>query len=560
MENRHLRTGSPTRERDVVARRLTWMAIAVGAVILVLGMVEEPYHIDELRQVQSYSRSVGGLIDASFAQEQPPLDPFIGKVVQHLVGTGHVQQRLHPTLLGILSLALLALLMWRAGLRMAVPAAVLIYSIVPVVVSVTAYARQYALPVFLALLFLNGADWWLRARSRLGLTVAWLAALALPLSRAVDPMIFLVGVAGTLVVWGLRDGTASWPGSVIFVQTVVMGSLVVVGIPVSLRLRDEASEFIAPATGLGDRLYRVATDLPSTLVDNNWVGVLALIVLGFALASRRVRRFAAGEWWLWPLIAIPIGFAGAFFLLARVDQPFFWRYAYSWWLPFAVICGVLLEGALEAAEGRSIQSIAAIVAVSGLTIALLVALVDDLRSDAWIDYEPLAGLIEEELASGDVVYFDNVVEIGRYRAGFADYGRFAPPERMIWATAPIIHDPDGTPTGTPFAVALYGNDVDVAGWQRIEASTAMNLYVPQSSVSGRLDAGETLIAFGRAFEPEKGAMLRLAGASLLASIGEPEKACREAETLMEEVPEHRDDIVEALEGSPLAGAIGTCAP
>lgn len=553
-----------TTARTAAGRRvllLTVAAIVVGSVILVIGMLEEPYHIDELRQVRSYSRPMSVLIELSYGQEQPPLDPILGKVVQRVLGQGHVQQRLHPTILGMGVLALLAMLLWRTGLRIGTPSAVLVYSIVPVVVGVTAYARQYALPIFLSLTFLLAAERWLRARSRLALVVVVVVALSLPLARSVEPLIFLAAAATALILWRITGRTVGWAAPVWPVAGSAIAGLVVVGLPVLARFRAEASEFISLADGLMERTSRLVTDLPVALAESASVWPVAAAVLILASATPAVRRFLATEWWIWPLIAIPFGFAGAFFLLANTDQPFFLRYTYSWWLPFAVLVGVAVESAVTTLREhrRDLLASATVGSVAILVVILAVALGRDLTRDDWVDYEPLGTLIEQELAPEVVVYFDNLVPLGNYRAGYAGYGRFTAPDRATPSAPAVVRNPTVARPDAGFVVAISGPPLDVPGWTRIPASTAMNLYLPHEPIAGPEDAGHSLILFGRAAHPSTGAMLRLAGASLLFAAGDLDTACTEVADIGLQDAALQEQVAELIRGRPLADAVEICA-
>jgi len=533
-------------------------AILVGSVILVLGMIEEPYHIDELRQVRAYPRPVAQVIDLSFGQEQPPLDSLIGKAVYEIVGQGHIRQRLHPTILGMVSLGLFAWLLWRAGLRWAVPVAVLVYSIVPIVVSMTAYARQYSLPVFLWLVFLNGAELWLRRRSWLGFGAAMGAAVLLPLSRSIDPVIFLVAAAAALVGWRVTGRLGSVAGSPLPLIGVTLASVAVVGIPVVLRIRSEAAEFIAPAAGLGERMTRLVTDLPAALAESSTAWPVATAVVVLAIASPRVRRFAAEAWWFWPLVLVPVGFASAFFLLANTGQPFFHRYTYSWWIPFAILSGLIIEEAVDtASEGTAGLRYLVGAAAVGLTALFLAgALARDLTSDDWTDYEPLGALITSELERDVAVYFDNLRPLGLYRPGYAGYGRFT--KHQVPLTLSVIRDPFTVDADAPFVVALNGPALDVPGWEPVYASPNMYLYLPDTIPSGHLAAAATLLEFGRALDADTGGTLRLAGASLLLAAGQPETACDEVELLLSEDLSLTETVDRVIAGHPLADAVEVC--
>jgi hypothetical protein len=544
----------PVRQRRILL--LVGLTLLLGAGALVLGMIEEPYHIDELRQVRSYDPSWRGVAGEALRQQQPPLDPLIGSVIQKVFGQGHVIQRLHPTILGLGSLVLLSMLLWRSGLRVGVPVAVLLYGIAPIVVSVTAYARPYALPIFLSLAFLVGGDLWLREGRRWGAVAAGAAAVLLPLSRAVEPVIFLLVAIAALYLSARRNDR--WRRSPWVLLIVAGASVILIALPLCLRLRSELAEFTADSsTSLVDRVGRIVEELAHRLDEAFIVGGLALALLALAFLSPGLNRFLRSEWWAWPLIAVPVGFTVAFFLLARSDQPYYPRYGYSWWLPFAIVIGVLADRLFRDRSTLAVDAATAFLMVL-FTAAVANALVEDLTTNAWVDYEPLGEEIEARLDLTTVVLFDDAVVFGAYRAGYAGYERFTAEARLIRTAPQIVINPQRVPDDRPFVVVINGPPVDVPGWARVEASNRMNLYLPEDPGSGRSRAAATLSAFGTALGPGAGSMLRLAAASLLIQIGDLEQACAEVDETVEGVPGLAESVRARHPSTELVQALSSC--
>ena len=82
----------------------------------------------------------------------------------------------------------------------------------PVIVAVTAYARPYALPLFLSLLFLVMVDIWLTSRSRWAAVGLALTALLLPLSRSIEPLLVLAATMAVLVLVMVLRRAERWLG------------------------------------------------------------------------------------------------------------------------------------------------------------------------------------------------------------------------------------------------------------------------------------------------------------------------------------------------------------
>ena len=194
---RAMRRGARSAWKDPL-RPTRRLAVITGAVLLLVALVEVPYHIDELRQVSSYRQSLVQVMRESSHQQQPPLDAWIGSIAQKLLGQGDIRQRLPSVVWGIGTLVLLSHLLTGFGLRWGAPLAVLIFATSPLMVTVTAYARPYALPTFLMLAWIVSVRAFIERGSSASALTMTAIAICLPASRAVVPLVFLLATTVTL--------------------------------------------------------------------------------------------------------------------------------------------------------------------------------------------------------------------------------------------------------------------------------------------------------------------------------------------------------------------------
>jgi hypothetical protein len=517
-------------------------AIAVAAFVLWREAETEPYHIDELRQVRPYAGAFRLLLDASFSQEQPPLDVLVGARFQQVVGVGDVLQRGHSMLAGVVALVCLAVLLWRRRVRFGIPITVLVLAFSPVFISFTAYARPYALPLALMLGYLLAVDTWLdRGRVWSGVAVVAIAGL-LPLSRVFEPPAFLVLVSATVLVAWRRN--PDWARRVWLPVAAAAAALVLVEIPVYLQLQRRLTAYQGEdAVSLGEQWRRIVDDSLPRLAEVfvNWWMALVLVVA--ALAVAQVRRRLASLWWFWPLALTPAAFFVAFHLRTQPGQPFYDRYGYFWLPPFAIVLGLLAEQVV--AMIRSRPSARPIVPAGAVLAVLLVvygaqlvaATVDDLRTTTQDDYRSLGVEIERRFPESTSIVFDSVgVPLGSYRPGYAGYGRYTSPTRRVYSAEALLRWPERARGVEQYAIATNGPVVEVDGWQPVPTSATMTLYLPNEQRSGVPELAADLVRFGEALDASVGATLRLAGAQLLFELGEVDEGCMIVGRLLEEDP------------------------
>ncbi len=83
---------------DRLEKLLYAVGIALGGVLAVLTALNQPYNQNEWAQIQPYDSWDPAVVTGG--TRQPPLDPLLGALVQHLTGVGQLQQRIVPIVCG----------------------------------------------------------------------------------------------------------------------------------------------------------------------------------------------------------------------------------------------------------------------------------------------------------------------------------------------------------------------------------------------------------------------------------------------------------------------------
>ncbi len=347
-------------------------AVLFGAVLIVTAAINQPFNQNELKQMGPYDSN--SLSEIASGTRQPPLDPWLGALVQHLLGEGQLRQRLVPVLAGIGTLALMAMLVRRLGLGMPGALGIWVMATAPLMVRYSAYTRPYALPLFLSMLYVYAAQRWLDDRSKSWLAVAAVAAVALPLTRVPEPTVFLLASAVTIAALAVLRHLP-WPqaGPLIAIPT---AALLLVGYPMYRSLASEANSLWDPSpSGFIQRfdggVREVLTGFLPLLASRFPWWPLTLLVLVAAVAIPHSRRQLREWWFAWPLFAAPVAFALAFYFLnphADNGKPYNARYAIFFVPGFALMVMALAS----AVAARGVLSQRMRIGVGALLAAALV--------------------------------------------------------------------------------------------------------------------------------------------------------------------------------------------
>jgi hypothetical protein len=493
--------------------------------VLVVTAAGEPYHIDELRQTRSYSEPFDIVVKRSFEQEQPPLDPVINALAQRLIGVGDVKQRLLSIAFGVGSLILVAAIAFQAGMSgWGAATAVAVTVFTPALTDVTAYARPYALPLFLMLLFAWSITAWLRNGSWRSFAAAASAALLLPLSRTAEPAILLGVAAFTLVIIAFRVRSHVPRGRAVMALGLVCVSLVVVAVPVLARLRTDVGQFTELSSSPTDRASRLLEELPAVVTSAfpQWFLVIGLILIALSLESgRAIIRHHVG---LWLLIGTAIGFAVAFFLFTPAQQSFYERYTFTWVVPAAFFVGLAVTAAMRDARIRLLSWVVSLTASAVLIWGAWGTLIDVTRAER-ADWRRTSELLVDDLPRDTALIFDAVTSLDGYRTPFAGYPRYTGVDHPIPLTLQLIRDPSRAQPGANTAVVLLTEHrFDVPNWVQVGIDRFFTVYLPEAPHSGLEGLARSAEEVGGAMDPDLGAVLLLTAASLWQEYGNEQRA------------------------------------
>ena len=390
-------------------------AIVLGAVLIVVTAMRQPFSYDELTQINVYGSNSISVITG--ATRQPPIDPLLGALFQHIFGEGHLRQRLVPVLSGIGSLTMLAVLLRHLGLRFAGAFIVLLAATSPLVLRYSAYTRPYALPFFLMLLATYAAQRWLDDRHRGWLITAGVAAFVLPLVRVPEPTIFLLSTAAVLA-WFSYRGTLAWSRTKPLI-VIDLAALLTMGLMQFFSLSSSAGGFFDPSpSGVVDRfptgLHELATSFVGVLGSAFpwWPLTLLAVIAALAIRPARERLFGWALWWPW--LAAPLAFALAYHFVnpfSFFGLPYRARAA-SFFVPTFLVLLAALAAAIERNEvtGRVKTAVAALLAA--VFIGQLPAAADVVVNDAAPDFEVISDVLKTHVPADAIVLYDRPTPVG----------------------------------------------------------------------------------------------------------------------------------------------------
>lgn len=525
-------------------RSIGWYALllvitALGGFMLLVEAANEPLHMDELRQVQAYGSSFADLVRASFRQTQPPLDALLNAALQRVVGVGDVRQRLLSVFFGTANIALIGLLARRAGLGVGALVATAYAALSPVLVSVSAYARPYALPLFLILSFVLVLSNWLQSGGRRWFVGSLSLAFLLPLSRTTEPMIVLAVTSLVLLVfaWRIWDSQAARRAR----QAVVLawGALAVPGtLTVVFVRKGGVGSFSAQSIDLS-RLSRLVTDVPAVIADQFPAWPLLLVAVLVVSANRPIRAVIARRWWWWTLLLLPFGFMVAFLLLSRPGIEFFDRYLFSLVPATALIVGATAEVASGRGRRSAILRWSAGIIVIGVLSAGSFSTYRQVVTATNPDFEAAARGIRTGLPRGATIVIETPGPPEVYRHPFWGDQRYLDPAWRVVRTPKLVNFPNVVGRDARFAVLLWGSAPEVDGWWRVRVDPTFHLYLPKDELPrGPQEAAEACERFADELGYVDGSSMYLAAASLYREAGATDRA----EEIVRELIAHLDGV------------------
>lgn len=502
-------------------------AVALGAALTVITAINQPYNQNEWAQIATYD-SWDPRVVAS-GTRQPPLDPLLGALLQHLLGVGQLQQRLVPVLCGVGSMLLMVGLLRRLRLGHAGVLALFFMASAPLFLRYSAYSRPYALPVFLLLLAAYAGTRWLDEGRRRWLVTAVAAAFLLPLSRVPEPVAFLLTSALVLGIMGwrasdLRRRTWSLAGGFLV-------ALVTVGAITTLALSHEPTSTGQPLIDLDPvhALHRLPPGLHQLRVFVAplyadwfpWWPLTALVVL-VAVLLPLARRTLLRTWYWLPLVGGPLAFLVAYHsintfpLVVREYRP---RFAY-FWMPSLTVLVAVAAHAVGQARLRHARWVGL-----GLVGALLVSQLPTtwkvLTTNHAADVGQAATVIQEVVPDAGVVIYDGPSPIGFWRQPFFGTPRYFAGDHARVVNAWSIaggKEEVAEADGPVYLMVLAGPCVysvacdaphvhwsgTVDGWRPVRRFDQYVLYAPADGQAGRAGAIEALSALAEAYGPAYG--------------------------------------------------------
>ncbi len=510
-------------------------AVATGAALILVTAIKQPFNQNELAQIGPYGSD--SLSTVTSGTRQPPLDPLLGALVQHLLGEGQLRQRLVPVAAGIATLVVMGLLLRRLGLGLAGAFGLWLMATAPLMVRYSAYTRPYAVPLFLMVLFTFAAVRWLDLRSRAWLAVAALAAVALPLSRVPEPIAFLLTTMVTLS-WLCWRGRLAWRQA--WPLIVIPGvALILVGYPMFRSLKASVSGYYDPsAAGVFDRFpygaHEIVTGLlPLLAAWLPWWPV-TLLVLGACLAIPASRRLLARWWFVWPLLIAPVVFALAYHFVAPIDftrLPYRSRAAMFFIPAYVLVVAALASAVVDALRWGPRLRVALGALLAAALIGQLPATAGALLHDDSPDFSRAGDMIDATVPADGLVLYDRPAGPEDDHMGFLARGRYLEHPGQVVEIGFLAHEPRRLPDGRIYLLVngqcTLGScgtqpvawDHDIAGWQLVSQFRQFTLYAPSDGQSGQEGAIAALTSFGDALGPELGFRETFAAAALLKREG-----------------------------------------
>ena len=509
---------------DRLERLLLALAVLVGAALSVRAAVNQPYNQNEWVQIAPYDSWDPAVVTSG--TRQPPLDPILGALVQHAFGVGQLQQRVVPVLAGVGSLVVMALLLRRLGLRLHGVVALWFMATAPLFLRYNAYARPYALPLFLMLVCAYAGSRWLDDGGRRWLALAVGSALLLPLARVPEPVAFLASAALVLLLAGWRRwltrSRAWWLGGGFLAALVSVGALSTLKLSNQTASSTDESIVDLSVSRAVDRLptgLRELRDFVAPLYADwfpLWPVVLLVLLLAVVLPSSR-RKLATTWWWL-PLVLAPLAFLAAYHSVNPYPlelRHYRIRFAYFWIPSLVVLVAVTSEAVSRHARKATTWAGPALVGL--LLVTQLPTTWQVVTQNDAVDVRRVATIAEARLPADAVVLYDGPSPDQHWRQPFFGSARWfdGPHARVVTplkiaagsatvdaAAGPVYLVVLDAPCVDSVACDSPDHEIgDVEGWEVARRYDLYTLYAPADGQAGRDGAIEALEALTGAYGP-----------------------------------------------------------
>lgn len=542
------------------------LVVLAGGALIWLTALQQPYNQNEWVQVEPYGSDLRSAVSGT---RQPPLDPLLGALVQRLVGVGQIEQRLVPVLSGVGTLALVTVLVRRWRLGWGGTLGVVFLATAPLFVRYSAYARPYALPLFLMVACAAVGTRWLETGRYRWLVLATVLAAALPLARVPEPTVFLTTgvlalfVAGTVERWPL---TRAWAlGAALLLGLVTSGTAMLLAL-LAQTSTSQGQSLVDPL-GVLDRFGPALTAVQQSVLPlyAEWFPwwPLTLAVVGLALVVGSTRRQLLGSWWWLPLVAGTLVFLAAFLLVVPEGlRDYRVRFAYFLTPALAVVVAVVARWGLSRAWWLRVP-------VVGLVTALVVSQLPLTRwvltEDEAVDFQRAGAVLAEEVPADSLVVLDGPGPVGTWRQAFIGRGRGYLPAghhvvtanqltrtrlEDLSATAPVyLLVMDAACTSNVACSDAPDDDWDgrLEGYRVVDRMPHLALYAPEDDATGLSGVLAAMTALVDAYGPADAVPNALVAARIL----DRRERDDDAEALLERVcaaqpSEETRDVCEAV--------------
>ena len=520
-------------------------AVVAGAVLLVVTALRQPFSYDEITQITPYGS--WDVTEVLGATRQPPLDPLLGSVLTHVFGQGQLQQRLVPVLSGIAVLTLMSLLLRRLGLRGAGAWAVWVMATTPLMVRYGAYTRPYALPMAEMLLLGYALHRFLDGGGRRWLTVVWVSAVLLPLTRVPEPTVFL-GVTAASLAWASWRGRLRWALARPPAVACLVG-LFVVGVPMFVLLGAETSgSFFDPSPGgvvarAGRGFHEIGTAVVPLLGSSFpwWPLTLSVVVLAVAVTVSRRRLLGWPLWW--PFLAAPVAFLLAYHLVnpfSFFSLPYRSRAAFFFVPAFVLVTAALASVVTDRSRVALRWRAPLAVLLAAAFVTQLPATARVVSYDAAPDFGAASRVLTSRLPDDAIVLYDRPSPAGQSRQPFLGSPRYMGRRPYVVNVFELAQEASSVPRSGPVYVLVNGQCTrpgrctvvrrpwvrHVPGWRLLRTQERFSFYAPDQRQSGMPGVISAMHAFGEALGPELGYVETLTEAALLDRQGDHDRARR----------------------------------
>jgi 4-amino-4-deoxy-L-arabinose transferase-like glycosyltransferase len=520
-------------------------AVLLGAVLIVITAINQPYNQNEWQQIQFYGSS--NLHKIISGTRQPPLDPLLGALVQHLLGVGQLRQRLEPALAGVGSLALMSLLLRRMRLGLIGVLAAFVLATAPIFVRYSAYIRPYALPLFLMLGVCYVSSRWLEDGRRVWIVLAAVGALLLPLTRVPEPTVFLVTSALVLVVLGRRGVLPRVRATRLAVTLIV--ALVTVGLVSALTLASKTHGVLDlnPVHALR-RTPTGAREIVTYVVPLLahwfpwWPVTVAFLVLAIALPV--ARRELLGLWFWVPIVLAPIAFLIAYHTVNPYPldiRHYRARFAYFFAPGFVFLVAAVGRGLAQWGSRRRIGAKVGAIALGVLLVSQLPTTYDVLTKADGPDFGEAGSVLRSDVPHDGVVLYDSPALNGRWRQPFFGRSRYLVDDPKIASVVGLGKGSTKFRGGGPVYILLLDSACatsvvcdlpalpwsgKVDGYRVLRRFSRFTLYAPEDGQHGSQGAVRALSALASAYGDSANQINVFAQARVLADHGRATQAAR----------------------------------